>query len=107
MKTKEAQSIFNFKQGDVICQIERAPFKQPEYNDNLGIETMVTRHTDGSYYGEPLEYRGIVNNQIVLQTIQDRPLGLQRRGEMILLPIDQWGEIWAKYEDPKNLLRTI
>ena len=97
LNSNKTQNIIEFEQGDRIVRVERAPFKQPFYNENLGIQTEVISHTDGSYIGEELEFLGIFNRMICLR----RPNAVSEFDKKIIkLHIDQWQDGWQKYSIP-------
>jgi hypothetical protein len=88
-------NINAFEIGDRVVRVERAPFKQTTYNENLGIEVEVIKHSDGSYLGDEMEFLGIFNRQICLRQIKPW-LG----DGITKLHIDQWQDGWQKYIIP-------
>jgi hypothetical protein len=80
-------SIMTFSQGQVLTQI----------SDPKGPTSR-----DRSYLGAPLQYLGIVNNQIILQFIED--YSAWHKDDIIYLDYDKWAEGWAEWADPKILL---
>lgn len=86
-----------FEIGDVIVRTHRAEFKQPVYNENLGITTEVVQHTDGSYLGEPMKFLGVFNRMICIKS-ENPTHDFDKKVKK--LHIDQWGEGWQKYNIP-------
>ena len=95
---RESLNISAFKPGDVITRLEKAICKTPAFNDNLGVETEVVSHADGSYRGDPQKYLGIANNEIVLKHLAGIFVN-----EIHTLPMEDWSDGWGRWEDPKLL----
>lgn len=67
---KEGRSIFTFKKGDIIIQLESIESKKQVHNENLGVITEISVGFDNSFR-RPLEFIGIYNNLIYLRDIKE------------------------------------
>lgn len=91
-------NIREFEVGDKIVRVERAPFKTTVYNENLGVETEITKHSDGSYIGEEMEFLGVFNRMICLKKVNPQ---FDFEKDAVKLHIDQWQDGWQKYNIPQ------
>lgn len=89
--------INSFNEGDILTRVERAPFKVKQYNDNLMVEVEVTKHTDGSYMGDKLEYLGMFNRILCFKRLDNSIF----KNKVLKLHYDQWQDGWQKYEIPE------
>ena len=89
MKTQpvEAKSIMEFTEEDVVVQVMRS-------------ET-----GDGSYFGIPMKILGIVNNEIHMEVLKESfPWEVGARTK---LDLQRWGNCWAIYVDPKDVIGEV
>ena len=99
MKTK-GQNIENFKVGQIITRLERAEIYNKAYNDNLGVTTDVLQHTDGSYMGDRLQFKGIANNRIYFLNLSNSFIFNEKVSSVDL---ENWQDGWGEFIVPDGL----
>lgn len=87
MKTVTANSIQDYKTGDIVCQVKRSTTQ------------------DGSYLGIPMTLLGMANNIIFLRVEKNKyPWG---EGMIVELDFERWGDVWAKYVNPEQVIPML
>ena len=95
----EGNSIFTFKEGDIITRVMPSRMENEELNPNLGVMQLVSVMCDNSYLGDPMKYIGIFNNQIWLENMD--PFHARSFGKKpTRLNLHSWSEGWAPFYMP-------
>lgn len=96
--TIKGQNIVNFKVGEIITRVERAEIYRKQYNENIMVTVDVLNYTDGSYMGEPLEYKGIANNKIYFQPVKGC-----LNNKVRSVNLEDWQDGWSMFTLPEGV----
>lgn len=96
-----SQSIFTFKKGDIIIRTEAAMITETIYNQNLGIETEVSKKYSDSFRDTPVEFIAIENNVIYIRELKIEPGWDKKR--IFKLLTDYYQDGWQLFKVPEGL----
>jgi hypothetical protein len=98
--TKDGNSIFTFKKGDIIIRLKPRIIATKLLNENLGITVEIESGIDNSFRS-PHEFIGIENNKIYLRSVKED--FFTNKKSMYAANIEEFSENWALFIVPEGL----